>query len=49
MIRRRVEEDEIDCDLRVAPAYTYAQSFAVLEKIEAEVEAARRAGSAFRS
>jgi glycine/D-amino acid oxidase-like deaminating enzyme/nitrite reductase/ring-hydroxylating ferredoxin subunit len=44
MIRHRVEDDEIDCDLRSAPAYTYAESAAGLDKIEAEVEAARRAG-----
>lgn len=44
MIRRRVEHDEIACDLRIAPAYTYAESNSGVAKIEVEVEAARRAG-----
>ena len=44
MIRRSVEQDQIECDLRSAPAYTYAESAAGVEKIEAEVVAAQRAG-----
>ena len=43
-IRRSVEGDQIDCDLRSAPAYTYSESAASVEKIEAEVVAAQRAG-----
>jgi glycine/D-amino acid oxidase-like deaminating enzyme/nitrite reductase/ring-hydroxylating ferredoxin subunit len=44
MIRRRVADEKIECDLRNAPAYTYAESSKHLPEIEAEVEAARRAG-----
>src|SRR4051794_17889370 len=39
-----VDELEIDCDFRRKPAYTYAEDDAHSEKIEAEVEAAVRAG-----
>jgi len=44
MIRHRVHDEHIDCDLRIAPALTYSESGDGLAKIEAEVEAARRAG-----
>ena len=44
MIRRRVNDEGIECDLRAAPAYTYAERADSLHVIEAEVEAARRAG-----
>lgn len=44
LIRRMVEVDQIDCDLVAAPAYTYAESASSLGAIEAEVDAARRAG-----
>ncbi|MGH8948794.1 MAG: FAD-dependent oxidoreductase, partial [Acidimicrobiia bacterium] len=44
MIRRRVSDENIECDYRAASAYTYTESTAGLEKIEAEVEAAQRAG-----
>ncbi len=44
MIRRRVADESIECDLRTAPAYTYAESPDELAAIEAEVEAGRRAG-----
>ncbi len=44
MIRRRVHDDQIDCDLRSAPAVTYSEADGGVAKIENEVEAARRAG-----
>jgi glycine/D-amino acid oxidase-like deaminating enzyme/nitrite reductase/ring-hydroxylating ferredoxin subunit len=44
MIRRRVKDESIECDLRDAPAYTYAEGSDSLHVVEAEVEAARRAG-----
>jgi glycine/D-amino acid oxidase-like deaminating enzyme/nitrite reductase/ring-hydroxylating ferredoxin subunit len=44
MIRRRVNDESIECDLRAAPAYTYAEGADSLHVVEAEVEAARRAG-----
>jgi glycine/D-amino acid oxidase-like deaminating enzyme/nitrite reductase/ring-hydroxylating ferredoxin subunit len=44
MIRRRVRDEHIDCDLRSAPAMTYSESAEGVAKIEAEVDAARRAG-----
>jgi len=44
MIRRRVTDEHIDCDLRSAPAVTYSETVGGVAKIEAEVEAARRAG-----
>ncbi|MGH8927970.1 MAG: FAD-dependent oxidoreductase [Acidimicrobiia bacterium] len=43
-IRELADADGIDCDLQEASAYTYAESEEHLPKIEAEVEAARRAG-----
>jgi glycine/D-amino acid oxidase-like deaminating enzyme/nitrite reductase/ring-hydroxylating ferredoxin subunit len=43
-VRLRVAEDEIDCDLQEDSAYTYAETTEHLGRIEAEVEAARRAG-----
>jgi glycine/D-amino acid oxidase-like deaminating enzyme/nitrite reductase/ring-hydroxylating ferredoxin subunit len=39
-----VEARSIDCDFRRMPAYTYAESSDHLDKIEAEVDAARRLG-----
>jgi len=39
-----VEEEEIDCDFRRKPNYTYATSRDSLGEIEEEVEAAQRAG-----
>jgi glycine/D-amino acid oxidase-like deaminating enzyme/nitrite reductase/ring-hydroxylating ferredoxin subunit len=44
MIRRRAQVDSIECDLRRAPAVTYAETSDGVGKIESEVEAARRAG-----
>ena len=44
LIRRRAQDEHIDCDLRVAPALTYAETADAVAKIEAEVEAAQRAG-----
>ena len=44
LIRRRVQDEHIDCDLRMAPALTYAETANAVAKIEAEVEAAQRAG-----
>lgn len=44
MIRHRVRDEHIDCDLRIAPALTYSESGDGVAKVEAEVEAARRAG-----
>ena len=44
MIRRRAQDEHIDCDLRIAPALTYAETDDGVAKIEAEVEAAQRAG-----
>jgi glycine/D-amino acid oxidase-like deaminating enzyme/nitrite reductase/ring-hydroxylating ferredoxin subunit len=44
LVRRQVSDDGIDCDLADEPAYTYAESAEHLGKIEAEVEAAGRAG-----
>ena len=44
MIRRRARDEHIDCDLRIAPAVTYAETDDGVAKIEAEVEAAQRAG-----
>ena len=44
MIRHRVHDEHIDCDLRIAPALTYSESGDGVAKVEAEVEAARRAG-----
>jgi glycine/D-amino acid oxidase-like deaminating enzyme/nitrite reductase/ring-hydroxylating ferredoxin subunit len=44
LVRRRIADDRIDCDLVDEPAYTYAESAEHLGRIEAEVEAARRAG-----
>ena len=44
MIRGRVHDEHIDCDLRTAPALTYSETVGGVAKIEAEVEAARRAG-----
>ena len=44
LVRRMAEVDKIDCDLVAAPAYTYAESASSLGAIEAEVDAARRAG-----
>lgn len=41
-----VEEHGIDCDLRRMPAYTYTTDAEELERIHAEVEAAREAGLA---
>jgi glycine/D-amino acid oxidase-like deaminating enzyme/nitrite reductase/ring-hydroxylating ferredoxin subunit len=46
MIRRRVAEEQIDCDFVDAPALTYATSAAGAKKVAAEVEAAREAGLA---
>ena len=43
-VRRQVAEDQIDCDLQEESAYTYAESTEHLGRIEAEVEAARKAG-----
>ena len=43
-VRRRVAEDGIECDLQSQTAYTYAESRASLPRVEAEVEAAQRAG-----
>jgi len=43
-VRRLVAEDGIDCDLQDEPAYTYAESPEGLGRIEAEVDAAGRAG-----
>jgi glycine/D-amino acid oxidase-like deaminating enzyme/nitrite reductase/ring-hydroxylating ferredoxin subunit len=43
-IRRLVEELEIDCDHRVQPNYTYAESTDELQRIESEVDAATAAG-----
>jgi len=43
-VRRLVAEDRIDCDLQDEAAYTYAESPEELGRIEAEVEAAGRAG-----
>lgn len=45
-VRDLVEVDGIDCDLHEASAYTYAESNEHLPEIEAEVDAARRAGLA---
>ncbi len=44
MIRHRAQDDSIECDLRIAPALTYAETSDGVGKIESEVEAARRAG-----
>ena len=44
MIRRRARDEHIDCDMRTAPALTYTETADGLTKIEAEVEAAQRAG-----
>ena len=44
MIRGRAQAEHIDCDMRTAPALTYAETAHGLAKIEAEVEAAQRAG-----
>jgi glycine/D-amino acid oxidase-like deaminating enzyme/nitrite reductase/ring-hydroxylating ferredoxin subunit len=44
MIRRRVLEEKIDCDFAPAPAFTYATSKVGSRRVEAEVEAAQRAG-----
>jgi glycine/D-amino acid oxidase-like deaminating enzyme/nitrite reductase/ring-hydroxylating ferredoxin subunit len=44
LIRRRVIEDEVDCDFTEASAFTYATSSAGARKVTAEVEAARAAG-----
>jgi glycine/D-amino acid oxidase-like deaminating enzyme/nitrite reductase/ring-hydroxylating ferredoxin subunit len=44
MVRARVAADRIDCDLQTDAAYTYAETEAGLADIEAEVDAARRAG-----
>ncbi len=44
LIRRRAQDEHIDCDLRIAPALTYAETADGVAKIEAEVEAAQRAG-----
>jgi glycine/D-amino acid oxidase-like deaminating enzyme/nitrite reductase/ring-hydroxylating ferredoxin subunit len=46
MIRRRVTEEQIDCDFADAPALTYATSTAGARRVVAEVEAAREAGLA---
>ena len=43
-VRELVAADGIECDLREASAYTYAEASEQLASIEAEVEAARRAG-----
>ncbi|HSK07756.1 MAG TPA: FAD-dependent oxidoreductase [Acidimicrobiia bacterium] len=43
-VRRLVAEDRIDCDFQDEPAYTYAESDEHLGRIEAEVDAASRAG-----
>lgn len=43
-VRELVAMDRIECDLHEASAYTYAESNDHLGEIEAEVEAARRAG-----
>jgi glycine/D-amino acid oxidase-like deaminating enzyme/nitrite reductase/ring-hydroxylating ferredoxin subunit len=43
-VRDLVAADGIECDLREASAYTYAESQESLSDIEAEVDAARRAG-----
>jgi glycine/D-amino acid oxidase-like deaminating enzyme/nitrite reductase/ring-hydroxylating ferredoxin subunit len=40
----RVAELGIDCDWRVKPAFTYAEDASDVQKIEQEVEAAKRAG-----
>ncbi len=44
MIRRLAQDEHIDCDLRIAPALTYAETAEGVAKVEAEVEAAQRAG-----
>ena len=44
LVRSRVDSDRIDCDLQTESAYTYAESDKGLKRIEAEVDAARRAG-----
>jgi glycine/D-amino acid oxidase-like deaminating enzyme/nitrite reductase/ring-hydroxylating ferredoxin subunit len=43
-VRELAAADGIECDLREASAYTYAEASEHLPGIEAEVEAARRAG-----
>lgn len=43
-VKQLVVADGIECDLREASAFTYAEASEHLARIEAEVEAARRAG-----
>jgi glycine/D-amino acid oxidase-like deaminating enzyme/nitrite reductase/ring-hydroxylating ferredoxin subunit len=43
-VKEMAASDGIECDLREASAYTYAGSDEGLDRIEAEVEAAQRAG-----
>ena len=43
-VRDLVDVDNIDCDLIEAPAFSYAESNTATASIEAEVEAATRAG-----
>jgi glycine/D-amino acid oxidase-like deaminating enzyme/nitrite reductase/ring-hydroxylating ferredoxin subunit len=43
-VRQLVEEDGIECDLETRSAYTYAESDEHLGLIEAEIDAAHRAG-----